>query len=171
MTVFGSSIPVNGEEQYENAFLLGSLLAKNNFDLCTGGNLGIMEAVSRAAKENGAKAIGITLKGSFGLHNEFLSEHIACDTLFDRITRLINIGDAYVVLQGGTGTLLEFAAVWEFMNKKILKEKPIACYGQMWKGVIETIEEQIKKENRKTGLVRYCNDVKECADYLFEKLK
>ncbi|MDP4195313.1 MAG: LOG family protein [Bacteroidota bacterium] len=170
VTVFGSSIPVFGEEQYEWAYKLGEIFAKNNLDLCTGGNLGIMEAVSKAAKENGARTIGITLKGSFGNHNQFISDHISCDTLFERITKLINKGDAYVVLQGGTGTLLELSAVWELMNKKILTKKPFACHGYMWKGIIETIEEQLSKENRKTGLIKYCSDIEECADFIVQKL-
>ncbi|MGE5432206.1 MAG: LOG family protein, partial [Syntrophomonadaceae bacterium] len=126
ITIFGSSIPVSGDEQYSNAYKLGSIFAQNGFDLCTGGNSGIMEAVSKGAVENGAKAIGITLSGSFGTHNTFLTDHIAHDSLFERIQALIETGDAYVALQGGTGTLLEMSAVWEFMNKGFLQEKPFA---------------------------------------------
>ncbi|MGE5679431.1 MAG: LOG family protein [Bacillota bacterium] len=171
VTVFGSSIPLYGEEQYNDAYKLGVILAKNNFDLCTGGNLGIMEAISRAAADNGSRAIGITLKGAFGTQNKYISEHIACDTLFERITKLINSGDAYIILQGGTGTLLEMSAVWEFMNKNILKEKPAACYGKMWKGVIETVEEQLKKEKRKPGLIKYYEDITSCAEYIVKSFQ
>jgi uncharacterized protein (TIGR00730 family) len=125
VTVFGSSIPVDGEEQYIDAYKLGSILAKNNFDVCNGGNYGTMEAVSRGAVENGANAIGITLGDFFNNHNKYLTKHIVCDTLFERINRLINTGDAYVALQGGTGTLLELAAVWELINKNPLCELKI----------------------------------------------
>ncbi|MCU7500864.1 MAG: LOG family protein [Ignavibacteria bacterium] len=171
ITIFGSSLPVFGDEQYSNAYKLGSIFAQNGFDLCTGGNSGIMEAVSRGASENGAKAIGITLNGSFGTHNTFLTEHRAHDTLFERIQALIETGDAYVALQGGTGTLLEMAAVWEFMNKGFLHEKPFACHGSLWKPIIDSMEEQIRKEKRKTGLVKYFETIDECADYIIRGLK
>jgi uncharacterized protein (TIGR00730 family) len=166
ITVFGSSIPIEGEEQYTTAYKLGIILAKNNFDVCNGGNHGIMEAVSRGAVENGAKAIGITLGGYFNHHNKYLTQHIICNTLFERISRLINSGDGYIALQGGTGTLLELAAVWEFINKDLLNEKPFACHGNIWKPIIQSIEEQIKTEKRKTGLLKYFEEIEECAEYI-----
>ena len=171
ITIFGSSLPVFGDEQYTDAYKLGSLFAQSGFDLCTGGNSGIMEAVSKGAVENGAKAIGITLSGFFGTHNTFLTEHKAHDSLFDRIQELMETGDAYVALQGGTGTLLEMSAVWEFMNKGFLPEKPFACHGKLWKPIIDSIEEQIKREKRKTGLVKYFKSIEECAEYIINSLK
>jgi predicted Rossmann-fold nucleotide-binding protein len=47
-----------------------------------------------------------------------VTKEIVCDTLFERIDKLIEIGDGFVVLQGGTGTLLELAAVWEYFNSR-----------------------------------------------------
>lgn len=170
ITIFGSSLPREGEQQYADAYRLGELLARNNFDLCTGGNMGIMEAVSKAAVNNGARAIGITLNGSFGSCNGFLSEHIICNTLPERINRLTDIGDGFLVLQGGTGTLLELASVWEFINKGFLNPKPVVCYGKMWSGIVETIERQIQIEKRKTGLVRYSDSIEECVHYLTASL-
>jgi|WetSurMetagenome_2_1015567.scaffolds.fasta_scaffold701621_1 uncharacterized protein (TIGR00725 family) len=168
VTVFGSSIPVEGEEQYEIAYRLGAILAKNNFDVCNGGNMGIMEAVSRGAVENGGKAIGITLDGYFNSHNKYLTEHIICKTLFERINKLINTGNAYIALQGGTGTLIELSAVWELMNKEILTQKPFACHGKIWKPVIEVMEEQIAKEKRKNGLLKYFDKIEDCAEYVIK---
>jgi uncharacterized protein (TIGR00730 family) len=168
VTVFGSSIPIEGEEQYKIAYKLGSILAKNNFDICNGGNVGIMKAVSKGAVENGAKAIGITLGGYFNHHNKYLTEHIICNTLFERITRLINTGDAYVALQGGTGTLLELSTVWEFINKDLIPEKPFACHGKIWKPIINEMEKQIAREKRKTGLLKYFDTIEECAEYIIK---
>ncbi len=168
VTVFGSSIPIKGEEQYEIAYRLGAILAKNNFDVCNGGNMGIMEAVSKGAVENGGRAIGITLEGYFNSHNKFLTEHIACKTLFERITKLINTGDAFIALQGGTGTLLELSAVWEFMNKEILEQKPFACHGKIWQPLLEVMERQIAIENRKIGLLKYFDKIEDCAEYIIK---
>jgi uncharacterized protein (TIGR00730 family) len=166
VTIFGSSIPVNGDEQYEYAYRLGCLLAQMGFNVCTGGNLGIMEAVSKGAVENGSEACGITLKGYFNNHNQYLTKHLICDSLFDRISNLVSHADAFIILQGGTGTLLELAVVWEFINKGFLVEKPIACHGKMWKPIIEEMDKQIKYEKRKSGLVRYFDTVEECVEYV-----
>ncbi len=61
ITVFGSSQPKEGNEEFNSAYKLGILLAKNNFNVCTGGFQGIMNAVSKGAVENGAEAIGVTV--------------------------------------------------------------------------------------------------------------
>jgi uncharacterized protein (TIGR00725 family) len=166
VTIFGSSVPLPNEEQYEIAYNLGAILAKYNLDVCNGGNRGIMQAVSKGAVDNGGNAIGITLDGVFNNHNPYLTEHIVCKTLFERITKLINTGDAYIILQGGTGTLLELASVWELMNKKFIKQKPFACHGKLWNPLINSMEEQLLLEKRKAGLIKYFDDIEACANYI-----
>jgi len=152
ITVFGSSLPVEGDEQFIFAEELGKELAKNNFNVCTGGFGGIMNAVSKGAVLNGCKAIGVTVDLWNAKPSKYLTEEIKCKTLFERIEKLISLGDGYVVLQGGTGTLLELAVVWEFMNKNMLKEKPIVIHSPMWEEIVSVMEKQIIFENRKPDL-------------------
>ena len=171
ITVFGSSIPVEGEDEYAVAYKLGSLLAQNNFNINTGGFAGIMEAVSKGLVENGGKAVGITLQYINSQANRYVTEEIKCKTLFERVNELIDRGDAYIILQGGTGTLLELAAVWEFMNKNLIAIKPIACHSSMWKEIGSVIDKQIERERRVSGLVKYFDDVEEMVEYIVSELE
>ncbi len=171
ITVFGSSLPKEGEEEFETAYQLGKLLAQNNLNVCNGGYKGIMTAVSKGATEAGGEAIGITVDLWNVKPNKYLTKEIKCDSLFERISKLVELGDAYVVLQGGTGTLLELSAVWEFMNKNQLKRKPVVCHSQMWKEIVSIMERQIEKEKRETGLIKPCETVNEIVDYLSKSLK
>jgi hypothetical protein len=166
VTVFGSSIPCPGDEEYEIAYKLGKILAHNNINVCSGGFQGIMDAVSKGAVENGSDAIGVTLNIYNVLPSKYLTKEIKCNTLFERLENLIEIGDAYVILQGGTGTLLELSLIWEFMNKNMIEIKPIAGYGKMWSEIVGIMEKQILKEKRKTGLIKCFNDIEICAGYL-----
>ena len=170
VTVFGSSLPKEGDKEFETAYRLGRILAHKKFNVCTGGYKGIMDAVSKGATEKGGEAIGVTVGLWHVKPSSHLTKEIRCHTLFDRVTKLFEIGDAYVILQGGTGTLLELAAVWEFMNKNLLKRKPIACHSKMWKDIITVMDNQIEKEKRRTGLVKPCKSVEEIADYLVKQL-
>ncbi|MCL4547502.1 MAG: LOG family protein [Bacteroidetes bacterium] len=166
VTVFGSSVPQPGDAEYEYAYQLGKKLAQNNINVCSGGFQGIMDAVSKGAREGGAEAVGVTFD-IYNVHaSKFLSQEIKCHTLFDRLKNLIEIGDAYIVLQGGTGTLLELALVWEYMNKNMIQTKPFACHSSLWKGIVELMEKQITKEKRRTGLIKCFTDIDECADYI-----
>lgn len=170
ITVFGSSQPKPGEDQYKTAYELGVMLGKKGFNVCTGGFYGIMEAVSKGAVESGVEAIGITID-AWGLNsNKYLTKEIKCKTLFERVTKLTEMGDAFVILQGGTGTLLELAAVWELSNKKFIDHKPIACHSVMWKQIIGIMNEQMKKEGRSTDLVKAFDTVEDIAGFISSRL-
>ncbi len=171
VTIFGSSLPVEGDIEFETAYLLGKLLAQNNFNVCSGGYRGIMNAVSKGAVEEGGEAIGITVDLWNVKPSEYLTKEIKCDTLFDRISKLVEMGDAYVVLQGGTGTLLELSVVWEFMNKNLLETRPVICHSRMWKEIVSVMDKQIEKEKRLTGLVKSCESVNEIVYYLISHFK
>lgn len=170
VVVFGSSIPRPGDNEYEYAYQLGKQFALAGFDLCTGGFQGIMDAVSKGAVEHGARAIGITLDIYNVLPSKYLTEEIRCKSLFERLTRLIETGDAFVALQGGTGTLVELAIVWEYMNKNMMKFKPFACHSSMWKEIVRVMEEQITKEKRKNGLIKSFDDINSLAEYIITSL-
>ena len=171
ITVFGSSKPLPGEEQYETAYRLGKLLGEKGFNVCTGGFFGIMEAVSKGAVEYDQEAIGVTID-AWGLNgNRYLTEEIKCETLLERVTKLIEFGDAFIILQGGTGTLLELAAVWELANKEFINRKPIACYSSMWKEIVDVMNVQIESEGRDTTLVKAFESIEEIVNYLVKELK
>lgn len=166
VTIFGSSIPNENDEQYKFAYQLGASLAKNGFNICTGGYKGIMEAASKGAFDNGGLVYGVTVDLWDSEPNPYITIEVREKRLFDRIEKLIELGDAYIILQGGTGTLLEFASVWEYANKNLQQPKPIICQSQMWKGITGTMNNQLKLENRRTDLVVYFNGAQEIVDYL-----
>ncbi|MGK9477666.1 LOG family protein [Melioribacter sp. OK-6-Me] len=170
VTVFGSSVPKPGDEEYETAYLLGKLLAEAGLNVCTGGYQGIMDAVSKGARLAGAEAIGVTIDIYNSVPSKYLSKEIKCKSLFERLENLMKIGDAYIVLQGGTGTLVELAIVWEFINKKMMPKKPIACHGKMWSDIVKLMDTQIEKEKREIGLIKCFSDIKICANYIIDSL-
>lgn len=151
--------------------MLGKKLAEANLNICSGGYQGIMDAVSKGAVENGAEAIGVALDMYNAAPSKYLTKEIRCHTLFERLENLIDIGDAYIVLQGGTGTLVEFALVWEFLNKGMINTKPFVCHSSIWKDVVAVMEMQIQKEGRQTGLLKHFDEIDECAEYIIQSLK
>jgi len=90
--------------------------------------------------------------------------------MFERMQKLVEAGDAYIVLQGGTGTLFELAVVWESINKGFLDERPFACHSKMWRDISAIMENQISREKRKTGLLKPFEDINECADYIIQSV-
>lgn len=166
VTVFGSSIPRPGSSEYKFAYNLGKALGEKKINVCSGGYQGIMDAVSKGASETGAEAIGITVNIYNSKPSIYLTKQIDCDSLFERIENLIQTGDAYIILPGGTGTMLELSVVWEYINKGLLEKKPVAVYGEMWKNIINAMEERIITEQRKTGLIKYFDNIESLVKFI-----
>jgi uncharacterized protein (TIGR00730 family) len=171
VTIFGSSLPKPGETEYEDAYLIGKLLAQNNLNVCTGGFQGIMDAVSKGASEVGTEAIGITVDLFNAEASKCLTKEIKCNTLFERIDKLIKQGDAFIILPGGTGTLVELSLVWESINKGLMNKKPLASYGLMWKNITDEMEKRIFTEGRETGLIVCFDDITECVEYIVGEIQ
>ena len=60
ISVFGGSQTKEGDTAYVEARELGRLLAERGHTVLTGGYIGVMEAVSRGAREAGGHVIGVT---------------------------------------------------------------------------------------------------------------
>lgn len=173
VTVFGSAFPKEGSEEYTAAYELGKLLAQSGCTVCNGGYGGTMEASARGAKEVGGRTIGVVTEFFSTEANKFIDQKIVVKSIVDRLMRLIELGEAYIVLRGGTGTLVELATVWEYMNKGALREKPIIVVGNHWSKVIDTLNEELVWEG-KGNAVHYVTVVRsprECVEVLRTKLQ
>jgi len=147
VTVFGSSLPGPESAAYADARRLGRLLAESGFTLANGGYAGLMEASARGAREAGGHTIGVTCAVWPQAANPWIAEEVRANSFPERIMKLIHLGDAYVVLPGGTGTLAELALSWEMMNKASLAEtvggrKPLLVVGPYWQAVIQCLEQE-----------------------------
>jgi len=139
ITIFGTSKAKEGDGVFELAYQFGRLCAEAGFAIANGGYKGIMLASAKGAKSAGGKTFGVTCT-AFGKKgpNEFITDNIITENLSQRVAKLVEIGDAYAVLPGGTGTLLELAEIWESANKGFVKPaKPIILIGDFWTPLVE----------------------------------
>jgi uncharacterized protein (TIGR00730 family) len=140
ITVFGTAKAVPGDSAYTLAYETGKLLAQAGFTIANGGYGGTMLAAAKGADEAGGEIIGVTCSAFKGKPNEYITREIVADSLDGRLDTLIKLGQGYVVLPGGTGTLLELAKVWELKNKGFLEaDKPIILVGGFWKPLVDLI--------------------------------
>ena len=172
ISIFGSSRPRENDPEYTEALNIGKGLAKAGFIVCNGGYGGIMEASARGAKEAGGETIGVTVDVFARMANHWIDTEIRKPTLVERIETLVNTADGYVIVKGGTGTLLELAYVWEFINKRFIPEKPIVIVGDFWGKVVETLKDELLWEGLGdcTKFVQKVATPEECADLLKRRL-
>ena len=153
VTIFGSSLPAENSPAYVEARRLGRLLAEAGFAVCNGGYAGLMEASARGAREAGGHTVGVTCAIWPAKANPWIIEEVRTESFPERLMALIEQGDAYIVLPGGTGTLAELALVWEMMNKASLSRtvggrKPLLVMAPYWLPVIECLKQETQLNSR-----------------------
>jgi len=156
VTVFGSSLPREGSTAYAEARRLGRLLAESAFAVCNGGYGGLMEASARGAREAGGHTIGVTCALWPYPANRWIVEEVRTSSFAERLMKLVERGDAYIVLPGGTGTLAELALAWEMMNKSALSStvggrKPLLVMTPYWQPVIDCLKQEGQLDARHTN--------------------
>jgi len=141
ITIFGTGRARPGDVAYTLAYETAKMLAQAGFAIANGGYGGTMLAAAKAAAEAGGETIGVTCSAfKRASANEYISREIVTDSLNERLDTLIKLGQAYLVLTGGTGTLLELAKVWELKNKGFLQvDKPIILVGEFWKPLVDLV--------------------------------
>jgi uncharacterized protein (TIGR00730 family) len=175
VTVFGSSRPREGDAHYEQARELGRLLAARGFLVCSGGYGGVMEAVSRGAKEAHGRTLAVTAEFFAASANAWVDEEIRVRTWEERLFELIRRGEGYVACPGGTGTLVELAVAWEMLNKNVMAGKPLVALGEFWRPIVERVREvetghASPYSEGAQPLIHIASSPAEAADYLAEKL-
>jgi len=148
VTMFGASAAEAGEELMAVAETLGRVFAERGWTLVNGGYGGTMLAGARGARGAGGRAIGVTCSIFKSPANEFISEIVTTGDLYERLRAIIDLGDAYLVLPGSTGTLAELALVWELVNKGMIARRPILCWGDAWRPVVGIFERDTTRDPR-----------------------
>ena len=181
ITVFGSSRPQVGDADYQEALALGTALAERGFAVCSGGYGGVMEAVSRGAKEAGGKTYGVTAEFFGRTANQWVDVEVRKKTWEERLFELVRRGDGFVACKGGTGTLVELAVVWEMMNKSVMSARPFVVLTGFWQPILDRVREVEQGPRPATGvrlwgeangnLVHSALTVEDAAGYLAEKVK
>jgi len=165
ISIFGSGGAKPGRQALMLAEKIGRLLAEAGFTIANGGYGGTMSAAAKGAAGAGGEIIGVTCT-AFGPEdaNKYITRQIVTTSLEERLKKLIELGQAYVVLPGGTGTLLELASVWELKNKGFLKkDKPIILVGRFWMPLVDLIAAEDSGSSR---WLKPAESPQETVDYL-----
>ena len=130
ITTFGSRRPKPGSEEYEFGCHVARLFASLGYRVVSGGYGGMMDAVSKGARE-GAATLSEEEKGGSGCAgvvkgviaprvfsgrhssgNQYLNHTLIARNLSDRIHFMLRESEYYVAFGGTIGTVTELLVVW-----------------------------------------------------------
>src|SRR6185369_1179969 len=119
-------------------------LATMDCEIITGGGPGLMQAANEGAES--ANAEKTERRGSVGVRvhlpfeqdaNPFVEQAFEHETFFTRLHQFVLMSDAYVVVPGGIGTVLEAMMIWQLLQVRHLRDTPLVFVGAMWKGLVD----------------------------------
>lgn len=172
VTIFGSARAQKGEVLYEKTYDIAKLLAKNCFNIITGGGGGVMEAANKGAKDGGAQSVGINIELPFEQKpNPYANVRLSYRYFFVRKVMFLKYAMAYVVMPGGFGTLDEFFEAITLIQTKKMKPFPVILYDSTyWRGLIEWMKDQMLTHSRIVkedfDIFKIMDDPQEIVDYV-----
>jgi len=136
VSIFGSARIPRDHWVHTSVRDLAKQLALMGCAVITGGGPGLMEAANEGAALTGASAsnVGIRVHLPFEQQvNPFVDESYEHRTFFSRLHHFVLASDAFVVVPGGIGTVLELSTIWQLLQvRKLRNEIPLILIGKMW---------------------------------------
>jgi predicted Rossmann-fold nucleotide-binding protein len=78
--------------------------------------------------------------------NPFVGKVYEHRTFFSRLHHFMIVSDAFVVVPGGVGTLLELSIAWQLLQVQKMYNTPLILVGKMWAGLIQWARETMLSE-------------------------
>lgn len=150
ISYFGFADAAPNDPLYKEAYECAKFLAKKGFVAINGGGPGVMRAVSEGAKAVGGKAIGVTFYPEDITNYEGrdpenpMDEEVEAKNYLERTMKLLELGDAYVIFRGGTGTISEFGMAWGLARLYFGHHKPLILYGEFWNEIITDFKKNMR---------------------------
>jgi uncharacterized protein (TIGR00730 family) len=142
VTIFGSARAQPGTFVYDEVKRVAAALAEMGCDIITGGGPGLMQAANEGATAANAlernRSVGIRVDLPFEQEaNPFVEQAFEHKTFFTRLHHFVLTSDAFVVVPGGIGTVLELMMIWQLLQVKHLHDTPLVLVGKMWTDLVD----------------------------------
>ncbi|HTK74785.1 MAG TPA: LOG family protein [Gemmataceae bacterium] len=137
VTIFGSARVSKDHWVYAAVRDVATELTRLDCDIITGGGPGLMQAANEGVKladpDGGKRSIGIRVDLPFEQEvNAFVTQAFEHRTFFTRLHQFVLMSDAFVVVPGGIGTVLETMMVWQLLQVRKLENTPLILAGKMY---------------------------------------
>ena len=165
IAVFGSAVVAQDSPEARLAYHVGVRLAERGATVMNGGYGGVMEAVSRGARERGGHVVGVTVDAFLDrkANGHLTVEHSVPD-LLERLRVLTEEPDGFLALPGGIGTAAEVFLAWNLLSLRLRSPAPLVLMGNG----LETI---LRQETNPMGIppeqfqwIRFAHDPDEAVD-------
>lgn len=146
---FGDSDISENDPVYKDAYDLAKLLAGKGYTIVNGGGPGVMDASTKGAEEAKGETIAVTFypKEATGFEGRYVGNvtdrEIRTTNYIDRMFKLLEHADLYIIFKGGSGTMSELGTAWALGKLYSGHHKPFILFGEFWTEIIEVIQKNM----------------------------
>jgi len=156
---FGDANISETDEAYVEAFEVAEALAKRGYVIIDG----VMEAATSGARKGGGKTVAITFDpvGAVGYEGRYIKNvtdtEVVTTNYIDRMFKLLEYGDVFVIFKGGSGTVSEFGTAWVLAKLYFGHHKPIILYGRFWAEILDVFRKNMNIDSTEMSVFEICS--------------
>jgi len=177
VAIFGFADAKENTPLYKETYKVAFELARAGYTVVDGGGPGVMQAASCGAKAAGGRVVGVTFYPKEAEHFEGrclanpLDEEIETKNYLERTLTLLKEGQVYIVFNGASGTLSEFAMAWGLARLYLGHHKPLILYGKFWKKVMKVLQDNMMIRPEESSVYKIVSSPREVLKAIrqFEK--
>lgn len=164
---FGDANISEADETYKSAFDVAELLAQNGYVIVDGGGPGVMQAATSGAEKANGETITVTFDpvNAPGYEGRYLGnvpdEEVVTTNYIERMFKLMEYGDTFVIFKGGSGTISEFGTAWVLAKLYFGHHKPFILFGEHWLPIVDSIRSNMNIDANEYSVFEICRTKEE----------
>jgi uncharacterized protein (TIGR00730 family) len=161
---FGDADISEADETYKAAFDVAEILAKEGYVTVDGGGPGVMEAATSGAVKGGGKTISVTFDpiNAPGYEGKYIKnvtdEEVVTTNYIERMFKLMEYSDTFIIFKGGSGTISEFGTAWVLAKLYYGHHKQFILYGDLWIPIIDAIKDNMNIDAKEMSVFEICRN-------------
>ncbi|OGM04512.1 hypothetical protein A2715_01165 [Candidatus Woesebacteria bacterium RIFCSPHIGHO2_01_FULL_39_32] len=149
IALFGDASVKSDSPLYKQAFDVAKLVASEGYTIVNGGGPGVMDAATHGAEEVGGETLTVTFypENAPGFEGRYVGNipdrEIVTTNYIDRMFKLLEHADMFIIFKGGSGTMSEFGTAWVLAKLYYGHHKPFILYGRFWRDIINALKSNL----------------------------
>jgi uncharacterized protein (TIGR00730 family) len=157
---FGDASFPKDSSVYKQAYEVAKLLAEQGYTIVNGGGPGVMDAATNGAEAGGGETLTVTFypENAPGFEGRYVGNipdrEIVTTNYIERMFKLLEHADMFIIFKGGSGTMSEFGTAWVLAKLYYGHHKPIILYGSFWKDLIADIKKNMHLDEEELSVFK-----------------
>jgi hypothetical protein len=159
---FGDANISETDPVYKAAFDIARILAEKGYVIVNGGGPGVMAAATKGAESIGGETLSVTFDptDASGYEGRYLKnvtdQEIVTTNYIERMFKLLENADMFIIFKGGAGTLSELGTAWVLAKLYYGHHKPFILYGSQWIEIVDVLRRNMNLDSEEMSVFEIC---------------